>query len=58
MIKINIKDLAYYMKVIDIEETENEFNEEFDMDKNIVNKIMNIIKSCILDEEEIKSQLE
>lgn len=57
MIIINIKNLAYYMKVIDIEEVENELNKEFDMNENIVNIIMNVIKSCILDEEEIKNQL-
>lgn len=45
------------MKVIDIEEVENELNKEFDMDENVVNRIMTIIKSCILDEEEIKNQL-
>lgn len=57
MIIINIKNLAYYMKVIDIEEVENELNKEFDMNENIVNIIMNVIKSCILDEEEIENQL-
>lgn len=58
MIKIKIKDLPDYMKIIDIEEVENGLNRNFDMDENMVNIIMSIIKPCILDEEEIKNQVE
>lgn len=57
MIKIKIKDLPDYMKIIDIEEIENELNKEFDMNENIVNRIMDIVKLCILDNEEIKNQM-
>lgn len=44
------------MKIIDIEEVENELEHYFDMDKTNIVPIMDIIKSCILDEEEIKAQ--
>lgn len=57
VIKIKIKDLYDYMKIIDIEEVENELNKEFDMDESIVNRIMNIVTLCILDENEIRNQL-
>jgi hypothetical protein len=50
--------LPSYMKVIDVEEVENELNKEFDMNQEKTNEIMRIIKNCILNEEEIKNQID
>ena len=44
------KKFPSYMKVIDIEEVEDELNREFDMNIEIVQIAMKAIKSCIIDD--------
>lgn len=45
-------ELEYYMKIIDIEEVEDELNREFDMDSIIVKRAMRVVRDCILDKED------
>ena len=44
------KKFPYYMKVIDIEEVEDELNREFDMNTEIVQRAMKAVQSCIIDD--------
>lgn len=55
---MKIKDLPDYMKIIDIEEIENELYKVFDSDVSTITAVMCTIRDCILDEEEIRSQIE
>ena len=44
------KNFPSYMKVIDIEEVEDELNREFDMNAEIVQRAMKAVQSCIIND--------